>query len=232
MKKLIGPDQRMISTQLPPRRFIWSIRYHNEKQKVVRSREQQIEQAEIERRGYVPQFVASSTVDSFIDREQEIDPVPFCSLKHGRRNRLCSFCARDVDEETNHVSCHIITCDLCPAVAHQQCINNASSNQVVNDYIERLTEKYLDHIDESSRNNNGCNVWTCKLCSLEILKAIMQERERLRIDRLNRTAYFSAVKLQANCMRLQVQKKYKVLYNGMLRLQARVSDVTLFLHMD
>lgn len=219
----------MISTQLPPRRCIWSNRYHNEKQKVVQSREQRIKQAEIERRGYVPQFVASSTVDSFIDREQEIDPIPFCSLKHGRRNRLCSFCTYDVDNKTNDVSCRVITCDLCPAVAHQQCVNNSSSNQGVNDYIDRLTEKYLDHINARSRNNNGCNVWTCKLCSLEILKAIMQEEERLRIDRLNRTAYFSAVKLQANCMRLQAQKKYKVLYNGMLRLQARVSDTTLIL---
>ncbi len=216
----------MISAQLLSRRCVWSTRYHHEKQKIVESREIKLKQSEIERRNYVPQFVASSTVDSFIDREIEVEPAPFCSLRHGRRNQLCSICANDASilDETD-TTCDIIRCDLCSAVAHKDCIhirNGPCANQDVNDYTDRFTDKYVSHL--RTKNEDGSKVWSCELCTKEILKAIMQEQERLRIDRLNRTAYFSAVKLQASCMRLQAQRKYKMLYDGMLRLQARVSD--------
>ncbi len=209
----------MITSQLPSRRRIWSSRYCNEKRRVVESREIRRKQAEKERKGYVPQFVSSSSVDSFIDREEEIEPQPFCFLKHGRRNTLCSICAQIAENEDNHST--IIRCDLCPAVAHEKCSHHSSTtNCYLSDYIDHFTEKYLSHV--KNRKCDGSVVWSCSLCSKELRESIHQEQERLRIDRFNRTAYFSAVKLQASCMRKRAQQNYKILYNGMLRLQARV----------
>ena len=213
----------MITTQLPSRQYIWSTRYYDKKTEVIETKESLREQAERERKAYVPQFVSSSTVCSFIDREQEIEPVPFNFFKHGRRNELCSFCSRKANDDCGENLGIIVVCDLCPAIAHEGCILSSSSSQQddVNDYMSSFTEKYVCHVKKKKKN--GEKVWTCNLCSKGIGGSIRQERERLRIDRFNRTAYFSAVKLQANCMRKRAQTKYRILYNGMLRLQARVS---------
>jgi hypothetical protein len=205
----------MITAKLPSRRRNWSNRYCKEKQEMIESREQRKKQAERDRKSYIPQFVASSTVDSFVDREEEIEPVPYSFLRHGRRNKLCSFCTKNLEHENDD---KVVTCDLCPAVAHQVCSNSCTRD--VSDYIHHFTDRYLHHIQK--KKNDNSTVWSCRLCSTEICESIHQEQERLRIDRFNRTAYFSAVKLQAGCMRNQAQLRYKVLYNGMLRLQARV----------
>ena len=206
----------MITRQLPERQSQWASLFSNEKKLALDSRERRRKKSERERKAYFPKFVHSSSVTGFIDRERELEPIPYVEETHGCRNTLCSVCNAGVDE-----GCSSIGCDLCPSIAHSSCVQSTEKSCLQTN-MEHFTEIYRAHV-MSKVNANG--IWSCLLCSKEITTSIDEERSRLSADRFKRLAFFSAMKLQASCMRHKAQSRYQVLYNGMLKMQARVSNV-------
>ncbi len=198
----------MITKQLPERREKWSQKYS----KALEFREKKKLSFEQERKGYIPRFVKSNSVTGFVDRERELDPIPYNEDIYGSRNSLCSVCNLLIGPLPHAV------CDLCPAVAHDQCAKSIEKGLYT--FQKHFTPRYRNRI-ESKMQKHG--LWCCSLCSEEIHNSIETERRRLKDDRFRRMAFFAAMKLQANCMRFKAQRRYNILYRGMLRLQARVS---------
>ena len=210
----------MITQQLPSRKSKWSSTFLNKKVDVLTAGEQRRRNLENERRGYLPQFQNSNSVTRFVDRERELEPVPFIAGIHGSRNSLCAICNLEVLERSEEISC-----DLCPAVAHSKCSQQQQRTTGTECCLEtnqsRFTHRYRKHVLQQI--NKNC-VWCCVCCSEEIVASIDEERSRLRDDRFKRLQFFAAMRLQASCMRHRAQKRYKIICNGILRLQARVSD--------
>ena len=199
-----------ITSQLPFRKNKWSAKYSAERCNYIEGRERQQNLLEKERKGYKPTFVGCNTVTSFLDTETKVDPVLFLEGIKSKRNLICSSCCKPVTEEESS-----FRCSLCPASIHASC-NSLNCEEVL------ASDSTIDeHIVELS--NNKCrNLQLCNSCVKEIAAAIYHERDRLQKDRHRRLEYFSALKMQANLMRNTAQRRYFSLYNGMLRLQARV----------
>jgi hypothetical protein len=195
----------MITEKLPKRKHHWSNKFTQVKEDGVQARIRHRKIIEEERRGYLPSFADSSSVTNFLDQEKEQVPVPFT----GSRNALCCHCTKGIDSESNKRTCH-----LCPAVVHVECSNK------VTDRYNNITEKYRT---QKLKGGDSKILWFCPLCSEEIALSILHERDRLREDRIRRLQFYSALKLQASCMRHKAQSHYLKLCNGILRLQARVS---------
>ena len=202
----------MISRQFPSRNNKWSDKFFSKKEKVLVAGEQRRLCLEKER-CYIPKFVHSDSVTCFVDRERELEPVSFVASIHGPRNSLCAICNSKVLEPSEEIHC-----DLCPAIIHSMCrTRNACCLQTCQTHF---TVGYKKHV---LGKINGEGIWCCEFCSDEIVASIKEERSRLRDDRFKRVAFFAAMKLQASCMRHKAQKRYRILCNGILRLQARVS---------
>ena len=199
----------MITKNLPERKKQWSQRFS----KALELREERKISSEQAKKTYIQKFVNSNSVTGFVDRERELEPISYVEDSHGSRNSLCSVCNVRVERLLPHT-----VCDLCPALAHDACAQSIECS--VHTYLKHFTEKYRLHI-QSKVNADG--FWCCSLCSKEIGTSIEEERKRLKDDRFKRMAFFSAIKLQANCMRFKAQRRYRILYTGIRRLQARVS---------
>ena len=78
-------SQVMITQQLPSRKSIWFSKFLNKKETVLTAGEQRRLSLENERRGYSPKFVEKSSVTRFVDRERELEMVPFIAGVHGPR---------------------------------------------------------------------------------------------------------------------------------------------------
>ena len=206
----------MITQQLPSRKSIWFSKFLNKKETVLTAGEQRRLSLENERRDYSPKFVEKSSVTHFVDRERELEPVPF--IFSSERSKICAICNLQVLERSEEVYC-----DLCPAIAHSKCRQQQQRTTGTECCLEtnqsRFTHGYRKHVQQIDKNG----LWCCVCCSEEIVASIDEERSRLRDDRSKRLEFFAAMRLQASCMRHRAQKRYEILYNGMLRLQARVS---------
>lgn len=194
-------SKSIITSQLNIRKNKWSTKYSTRRRGYIE---------EEERKRYLPTFVNCSTVTSFLDIEKKITPVRFLEGINASRNALCSTCCKVVEENENSFQC-----DLCPASIHASCCSLKCEDNLS---IESVTD---ETIDELSKNKYG-NLRLCNFCVKEIGAAIYHERDRLQKDRFKRLEYFSALKMQANLMRNTAQRQYLSIYNGMLRLQARV----------
>lgn len=206
-----------LSGQLPKRKNQWSQKFSKalelrEKNKISDAQEK-----------YVPRFVKSNSVTGFVDRERELEPTPYVEENHGSRNSLCSVCNLRVKEPSED----ILVCDLCPAISHKVCAN--PSKCCLKIHLDHFTNRYKKHIREKMA---GHGIWCCALCSKEIQSSIEEESKRLKDDRFNRMAFFAAMKLQASCMRFKAQRSYRILYNGIIRMQARVSSQFLQIHIS
>ena len=195
----------MLTDKLSKRKHHWSNKFIQAKEDGVQARIRHKKRTEEERRGYLPRFVDSSSVTNFLDKEKEQIHVPFT----GSRNALCSFCTKWIRFEGNTIKCH-----LCPAVAHVECVEN------VTDKYNKITEKYRT---QELQGGDNKTLWFCPFCSKEIAMSIQIERDRLREDRFKRLQFYSALKLQASCLRHKAQSRYLKLCKGILRLQATVS---------
>lgn len=211
----------MITTQLPPRQSKWSKRFLEEKEKVFILKEE-ARHAEIEtRKAYIPKF-ASCT--KFEDRVREIHCVPFNDLLHGPRNKLCSACSKPVGrvnkDKDGEMDCGT-GCDLCPAVSHNLCVDLSTEKCCLVDESINFSQVYKKHVSQRLEKTNG-NIWCCKLCARELFGSIDDEENRLLSDRSKRAAYFSSLRLQAACMRMRAQQRYRKMVAGSISLQARV----------
>lgn len=237
----------MITENLPERKREWSQRFTN----ALELREKRKIRSEQARKAYVPTFVKSNSVTGFVDREQELEPIPYIENHHGSRNSLCSVCNLTVYVHSNDAHLHADShwgvdadvggtveetnyykCDLCPAIAHHACAQSVGKESSLHTHKDHFTKAYRAHIESQmikdehdGAGNVGTSIWCCDLCSQEIRTSIQEERKRLKLDRFKRIAFFSAMKLQASCLRFKAQRRYRVLYNGILRLQARVRKI-------
>eukprot|EP00979_Chaetoceros_neogracilis_P000028 scaffold11_cov248-Chaetoceros_neogracile.AAC.18 len=200
----------MITHQLPIRKSKWSAKFLSNKEKSLEAGAQRRLCLEKER-CYVPEFVHSNSVTCFVDRERELESVPFVANIHGPRNTLCAVCNIKVTKPSEEVHC-----DLCPVIVHSAC--RTGNDCCLQTCQAHFTIGYKKHVLEMIK---GDGIWCCDFCSKEIVVSIEEERLRLLNDRYKRLEFFAAMRLQASCMRHKAQKRYKILQNGILRLQAR-----------
>jgi len=201
----------MITHQLPIIKSKWSAKFLSNKEKSLEAGAQRRLCLEKER-CYVPEFVHSNSVTCFVDRERELESVPFVANIHGPRNTLCTVCNIKVTKPSEEVHC-----DLCPVIVHSAC--RTGNDCCLQTCQAHFTIGYKKHVLEMIK---GDGIWCCDFCSKEIVVSIEEERLRLLNDRYKRLEFFAAMRLQASCMRHKAQKRYKILQNGILRLQARV----------
>jgi hypothetical protein len=177
------------------------------------TRDEKLSRGERERRSYCPKFQASSAVD-FLNCEQDIDPIPYDDISLGPRSSVCSVCNKRLHDITT-----IYACDLCPSVAHCDCVQSQSESPCLQAHLNHLSSSYKRRIQV--REQKGEKIWTCYYCSREISLAVEHEKQRLKHDRFKKVTFLAAVKLQSALMRYKSVKKYQHISESILLLQAR-----------
>ncbi len=206
-----------ITPQLPIRQNKWSKRYIEKRNKLLESKEEERKVETESRKNYTPKFVDSKSVTTFVDREREIQPIPYIDDVHGPRNTLCSFCNKTtigVDDEGTG-------CDLCPAIAHNNCIYLSNRKCCLVEEDRNFTQQYKEHVADVVKNRG--TVWCCKLCTSELNGSIDGERSRLKFDRSKRLAYFSSMRLQAACLGHRARARFIKVTKAAIVIQSWVS---------
>ncbi|GFH60746.1 predicted protein [Chaetoceros tenuissimus] len=207
----------MISSQLSfqPRKCAWSNKFISRRKDVLEEEENRRKALETERKNYRPRYFTSP---SFFDDLRVMNPVAFISSK--KRNGHCSVCEKSLCIEKSYSNA--LLCDLCPSLFCSSCAESLKTNSVasLSQECQNTNSQYFSTAYRRRILESEGKIWICPTCTREVMSSLDEEMLRLRNDRLKRMAFFSAVKIQANCLKLKARRNYSTLLTGIVRLQA------------
>ena len=207
----------MISSQLSfqPRKCAWSNKFVTKRRAVLEQEENRRKALEKERKNYRPRYFTSP---EFFDDLRVMNPIAFISSK--KRNGNCSVCEKILCIEESDSDA--LLCDLCPTLFCIPCADSLKTNSVasLSQECQNTNSQYFSTAYRRRILESEGKIWICPTCTREVMSSLDEEMLRLRNDRLKRMAFFSAVKIQANCLKLKARRNYSTLLIGIVRLQA------------